>query len=257
MRKGLTASTVKTYDFAWCTFAFFCVTINVPLKPVSINSICAFICYCHDTRHFKLQYIRGLLAGIQFNIRCYDPSFSSLFSNQAIKLILKGISKAHPSAPDLRLPITLRVLQTLVSTLRAGVFSSYIDALLESVFSLAFYAFLRCGEFTTPSKSFNPSADITFSDLAFHTHHYDLHLKHSKCRGACSIVVAHLKLVLIKAKLSLHYYTGHSFRIGAATTAANQGISCTQLGRWSSSAFSSYIRPDVSDILANQRSLKP
>ena len=304
MRKGLAVSTLKTYDFAWCTFALFCVSIGVPLKPVLLTSVCAFICYCTDTRHFKPQYTRGLLAGIQFNIRCYDPSFPSLFSTPAVKLILKGINKAHPSSPDHRQPITLGILHKLVGVLRQEVFSAYTDMLLEAVFMVAFYAFLRCGEFTTQSKSFNSSRDITFSDLVFHASHYCLKLKHSKRGGACSIVVARtdsqfcpfksmisylslrprtdslaplflipgffpmhrcwfnqqLNAVLLKAKMSTQHYSGHSFRIGAATTAANQGMSRTslqQLGRWSSSAYASYIRPDVDNVLENQRSLKP
>lgn len=72
--------------------------------------------------------------------------------------------------------------------------------------------------------------------------------------------VKHLKKVIIHCNLSPQQYSSHSFRIGAATTAASQGISAAslqQLGRWSSSAFSSYIRPDSASILQAQRSLKP
>lgn len=176
--------------------------------------------------------------------------------------------------------------------------------MLEAVFSLAFYVFLRSGEFTTPSLSFNPDRDITFSDLAFHLNHFTLCLKHSKCGGVCSVIMArisssfcsfqsvirytqirphasplsplflirgnlplsnpwfnyHLKQVLIKRKLSPQQYSGCSFRIGAATPAANQSISSAslqQLECWSSSAYAPYICPDISTIIANQRSLKP
>ena len=39
----------------------------------------------------------------------------------------------------------------------------------------------------------------------------------------------HLKQILIKSNLSPEQYTAHSFRIGAATSAANQGISSSSL----------------------------
>lgn len=44
----------------------------------------AFITYCFDLCHFKL----GLLAGIQYNITCFEPSFLSFIANPATILAL-------------------------------------------------------------------------------------------------------------------------------------------------------------------------
>ncbi|MEQ2231101.1 hypothetical protein ILYODFUR_035955 [Ilyodon furcidens] len=51
-------------------------------------------------------------------------------------------------------------------------------------------------------------------------------------------------------------FSGHSFRIGAATTGAVQGLSSAslqQLGCWSSPAFSSYVHPDFNTVLTAPR----
>lgn len=37
---------------------------------------------------------------------------------------------------------------------------------------MAFYGFLRCGEYTTKSLSFNPYHNLTFSDLTLKEHMY-------------------------------------------------------------------------------------
>ena len=66
----------------------------------------------------------------------------------------------------------------------------------------------------------------------------------------------HLEQVLLKCNLPPKHYSGHSFRIGAATSAAIQGqstASLQQLGCWSSSAYASYVRPDVSAIIGAQK----
>ena len=55
-----------------------------------------------------------------------------------------------------------------------------------------------------------------------------------------------LKASLSMCGLNSASYKGHSFRIGAATWAAEQGLSDAQirhLGRWKSNAFRKYIRP--------------
>ncbi len=66
----------------------------------------------------------------------------------------------------------------------------------------------------------------------------------------------HLRSVLLAAGISAKNFSSHSFRIGAATSAAQKGLTKHQiqtLGRWSSEAFQSYIRTDQFHIkLAHQ-----
>ena len=59
--------------------------------------------------------------------------------------------------------------------------------------------------------------------------------------------VKHVKSALIQAGLPSKNYSGHSFRVGAATTAAVVGLEDSviqTLGRWKSSAFKRYTRLD-------------
>ena len=69
--------------------------------------------------------------------------------------------------------------------------------------------------------------------------------------------VEKLRLALRRAGLNPADYAGHSFRIGAATMAAERGIpdsTIKALGRWRSSAFLSYIR-NSRDSLAQASSI--
>ena len=60
-----------------------------------------------------------------------------------------------------------------------------------------------------------------------------------------------LRQALTAAGIDTAGYSGHSFRIGAATTAAQAGFSDSliqALGRWKSSAFQEYIRTDTATL---------
>lgn len=62
-----------------------------------------------------------------------------------------------------------------------------------------------------------------------------------------------LRQALQLAGISTTGYSGHSFRIGAATTAAQVGLSDSliqTLGRWKSAAFQDYIRTDCSTLIS-------
>ncbi|XP_063054525.1 integrase/recombinase xerD homolog [Engraulis encrasicolus] len=305
MARSLAKSTLKCYASAWSMFTTFCSAYLLSPLPAQVSTICAFIVYCFDTRHLQPASIHKLLSGVQFYARINNPDTQSFFSNPSIKLLLKGIAKSCPTSPDSRLPITLPILHQLVSTVRRGYISPYLDKLLETVFLTAFYGFMRCGEFTSPSPLFNPSVDLTLSDLTFSPSHFSIFLKHSKSDSLChgttvyisklhgvfcpfsSMVefiklrhdrslssplfllpdgapmcrqwfCCHLAAVLRRCNLPPAKYTAHSFRIGAATTAAHRGISTSAiklLGRWSSEAYASYIRPSRHQVLDAQRAI--
>ncbi len=66
-------------------------------------------------------------------------------------------------------------------------------------------------------------------------------------------LVACLREALAQAGIDTTHYSGHSFRIGAASTAARAGLSDSfiqTLGRWKSNAFTTYIRTPREDLVA-------
>ena len=70
--------------------------------------------------------------------------------------------------------------------------------------------------------------------------------------------VENVRAALAKAGLPAADYVGHSFRIGAATTAATAGVedsTIQTLGRWQSSSYLLYIRLEPSRLAAMSSTL--
>ena len=70
--------------------------------------------------------------------------------------------------------------------------------------------------------------------------------------------VSAVRAALTTAGLNCSLYAGHSFRIGAATTAAQRGIQDSlikSLGRWESSAYMVYIRTSCDTLCSVARTL--
>lgn len=102
-------SHIKPHDLAWYNFTSFCSTFSEAISPVNIPIICAFM-------------IQGLLAGMQFHLRCADPSVNSLLGNSLVKLMLQGFKRSRPQSRDICLPFTIPLMHKLLSYLREGCF---------------------------------------------------------------------------------------------------------------------------------------
>ncbi|XP_071116817.1 uncharacterized protein [Haliotis cracherodii] len=310
---SLAPRTVTTYSTGYQSYLNFLIRYQLchPLRnhhqlPVISEILLQyFIAYCFSVLHVQCATVKNYLAGIRFVYlragidTCLDhptaPSMSRL------QTLLRGYKKLHISSTKKRLPITYNILTCIVAALRNGVFGAHDDLVMEAMCSLAFFGFLRCGEFTC-AKSFDPEVNVCIKDVVLHPSQAKcaVNLKTSKTdpfrqgvtvnvfatSGSCcpfssmrllmfvrlqcgakpcdamftdrgglpvarSAFLSWLNIVLCRIGLNPSLYSGHSFRIGAATTAAHVNIQdhmIKTLGRWSSDCFTRYIRTPEDDI---------
>ena len=192
---------------------------------------------------------------------CADPT-----SAFVIKKILHGANKLG-TVPDKRLPITKDILIRLYNSVNHICTSHYSRLLFRSMYVIAFFAFLRVGEFTGSSPNV-----LLFDQIILNSNNFSIvfkNFKHHKGNPITMIIQPstfpcpvktlkeylvlrgsfpgplfcypqskaitrecfshHLNLSLTWAGLSDQHYKSHSFRIGAATHAAALGYSDAQI----------------------------
>ncbi|CAG2221253.1 unnamed protein product [Mytilus edulis] len=179
--------------------------------------------------------------------------------------------------------------------------------MLRTACIVAFYGFLRCGEFTVSKASqFDPHINLCIEDVVFHSDLVVLKLKQSKTdpfRKGINIQLHKLGQLICPYTILLEYiqirkefsptnqtdplfitidkkplerqyfitcikkvldicgfnsshYNGHSFRIGAATSAGKAKIEdhlIKTLGRWTSDSYIRYIRVTPASIKTAQK----
>lgn len=136
----------------------------------------------------------------------------------------------HPRMSDL----TIHTSDSLIFTLRR----SKTDQL---GISFPIYLF-RLNSYLSPYEP--PTKRLHFRHASNASPQHPLFLTETG-NGHPILVSKHLHRVLRISGITSEHYSRHSFRIGAASTAARMGISdqtIQVLGRWSSQAYSTYIR---------------
>ena len=229
-----------------------------------------------------------------------------------MELVLRGLRRKKPRGQDVRLPITPLILMRIRDVLMQQP-HDFNNIMLWAACCLAFFAFLRAGEFTIQSgEEFDPSTHLTPRDIDSEVDNLanpsmlKVRIKRSKTdqwregvelyvgktgnklypvavilaflaiRGqddsplfktkdgaplSRQMLVNMIKNTLSKAGIDCSRYSGHSFRIGTATTALAKGIlesTIQTLGRWKSDTYKQYVRipRDQLSALSAQMSAK-
>ena len=297
IENSVAPSTRRTYRSAQNRYLSFCQLANVIPFPVSTHILCQFVAFL-GSQGVKHQSAKSYLSAVrhaQITAGFQDPFRNADLSR--LECVLKGLKRQQAcqgTPAKTRLPITPDILRSLKQLWDPSA-SNQDVAMLWAACTLGFFGFLRCGEFTCPSRqAYDPSCHLSLEDVAIDSpttpsimrvtlkqsktdpfrQGVDIFLgatKNPLCpvmamlaylaiRGSAagplfirsngspltrSFLVDSLKTALSQCGIDPAKYNGHSFRIGAATTAAACGIpdaTIKMLGRWQSSAYSLYIR---------------
>ena len=275
---GVAPSTRRTYQAGVRSYLLFCDQFTIPpfpASPLTLRYFCS-----HIAGHVSHKTIKVYLSGIR--LEHLERGHLDPTDDELLRLLCKGIKRSQGDTSRLRLPITINVLKDLKTQLRN--YSSYTlveKRLLWSAFTLAFYAFLRASEFTASSllwsdvqsspttitihlrqsktDPFRRGHSITIqatstSTCPVHAMNLFSDLTTNRtgplyCGGRFNPLSREqltraLRMLLQLAGHDQNSYASHSFRIGAATTAAAAGLPTwliKAMGRWSSDAYQSYI----------------
>lgn len=319
--QAIAPSTKLAYDSGYNTYRRFLALSNISnkitekLPPVSEQLLIKFSTYCHQSLNLKYSTIKLYLCGIRFHYLSTTSSnpFDYVYYGSnllRLQLLLKGIKRADSKPQRIRHPITSSILIKICERLHKRIFHNFLDLMMETVCTVAFFGFLRCSEFTCKT-TFDPSCNLCIGDLRPMPDHIILNLQQSKtdpfrqgvkiklfCTGAtvcpkcildkyltvrtCAsnfrntgrtdplfVLQTGLPLnrktflqlfqdTLSAAGIQQEHYTGHSFRIGAATSAAASKIEdhlIKTMGRWTSDSYCRYIQTPSSTLHSAQITL--
>ena len=190
-KQSVSKSTINAYKRAWSQYVTFSQLSGVDNYINLCNSeledhVVLFATHCASQLHLSSQTIKGYMSGISFHYLLSSKNTSPLtYSNglpfRKLDMVLKGIKRTCGGNGGKREPITLDMLCKFIKVLKNGLYGHYVDTMLAAVFCVAFFGFLRCGEFTTKSDTFDPSMGLCIDDLKIEENRsLTLHLKASK-----------------------------------------------------------------------------
>ena len=143
---ALAPSTLETYRRAWTTYnrfsnAFFGQSFS---SPLSVSQICLYVAFLHYET-FAPKTISTYLSALGFVHKMQghtDPTIAFVVTNLAAGAYLLN------QKPNIRSPITISILDRLITNLQWVTSSVYDKFLFRAMFLLAFIAFARIGEIT-------------------------------------------------------------------------------------------------------------
>ena len=275
---GIASYTRRTYQSGLNAYFSFCARFKIspaPASPLTLQYFCV-----DASQHVSYKTLKIYLAGIR--LMHIEQGLPDPTDDNLLHLVCRGIRRQQGDHQRPRLPITINLLQVLKEQLRASYYSLHEQRMLWAAFTLAFYGFLCVSEYTalcwsnitltvqkiaitlcqSKTDPFRCGQSIRIYPTNSSTcplRAFQLYTRLTQEKPVSALVFtagrfspltriklnATLRYLLCQAGVDQHNYSSHSFRIGAATTAAAAGLPVwliKTLGRWSSNAYQSYIR---------------
>lgn len=146
--------------------------------PPTVEQVVRFVAWL-SLQKLSHKTAKSYLSSIAFHCKLLDvvdPTKKFIVSK-----MVEGMQK-DKKTHDNRLPITLSLLQGIVSKLNIVCSSVYEAKLFTAAFMLAFFGFLRVGEIAVPKKgdSILQAAVLAIEDLQFDHNGVIISIRHSK-----------------------------------------------------------------------------
>lgn len=188
---SLAQSTRRSYRRSIYLYSIFHATFsssNKSLFPISASKLSKFIAFL-VAKHYKSSSIQSILSGLSYIHVLND--WPNPVSHCLIKKMLLG-SKRLSLSSDTRLPITRKILRSIIKNASRLFDSQFEQTLFRAMYSLAFHALLRVGEYTVTDASAHV---IQFKALTFQVK--------GQAILSCNIILPHYKHSLKPASLHI------------------------------------------------------
>ena len=167
-RDGLATSTRNTYSAAQERFINFCTAAKFHPVPATEATLVLFATHL-ATRNISHSTIKVYLSAVRhLHVSAGLHDHFSLQLTPRLQQVLRGIKKrqalTHP--PRIRLPITLQIMCQIKEVLSQEP-QSYNNIMLWAACCIAFFGFLRVGEFTVPGPDdYDKSSHLSLADIS-------------------------------------------------------------------------------------------
>eukprot|EP00731_Ephydatia_muelleri_P026363 Em0018g463a len=267
--KGLALSTQRSYESGYRRYVEFCHAFSVLPTPVDEQKLCTFTSYL-ATLGLKHRTVKVYLSGIRFHqikLGLHNPFLNNKMERHINKIeigvVRVGWSGRHKNDMGRMLPWFFRFLRASEFTVPSD--SEYDAEVHLGRGDLAMDdpgspSFIRVCIKQSKTDPFRQGAYLYVGRTGTELCPVAALLDYLCVRGPGEgplfrfedgrpltrlRLVAAMRLALEKAGINQTDYCSHSFRIGAATTAAEKGIEDSvikTLGRWKSAAYQQYVR---------------